>query len=158
MAYVGFHKEGAKFSLATSTHTKGAQTMFSYFFLWWKQNFFCQRGHGPMASLNMPLIITITVIIYFTNVHLFHANNLKFNVQLNNCTKMRVNLYTTFSLMTERYYDWEWKLITFPGCNQHHRRPWSKSWILNCHTKMFEPFWNLSTYQKNKNLLIMHIF
>ena len=34
MAYLGFQK----FLLATSAHTKGGQTKFSKFFLWWKKN------------------------------------------------------------------------------------------------------------------------
>ena len=53
MAYLGFHKEGAKFSLATSSaYTKGAEPDF-YIFPY-GEIVFCQRGllgkgaHGPM--------------------------------------------------------------------------------------------------------------
>ena len=43
VAYLGFHKGGAKFSLATSAYTKGAKPGFPKFFLC-QQIFFCQRG------------------------------------------------------------------------------------------------------------------
>ena len=57
VAYLGFQKGGAKFSLATSAHTKGDQTKFSNFFSMSKKNFFWPKGgHGTMASpLNTPL-------------------------------------------------------------------------------------------------------
>ena len=42
MAYLGFQKEGAKFSLATSAHTKGGQTKFSIFLVCQNKNF----GHS----------------------------------------------------------------------------------------------------------------
>ena len=47
MAYLGFHKEGAKFSLATSAHTKGSQTKFSYFSYGEKNNLLPK---GAMAN------------------------------------------------------------------------------------------------------------
>ena len=47
MAYLGFHKGEAKFSLVITQRV--TQTMFSNFFPMAKK-FFCQRGgHGPMA-------------------------------------------------------------------------------------------------------------
>ena len=49
VAYLGFHKGGAKFSLATSAYTKGGQTRFSKFFPMPKKFFFAKGGHGPMA-------------------------------------------------------------------------------------------------------------
>ena len=48
VAYLGFHKGEAKFSLATNAYTKWGQTMISYFFLWQK-DFLAKGGHGPMA-------------------------------------------------------------------------------------------------------------
>ena len=53
VAYLGFQKgggRGAKFSLATSAHTKGGQTKFSNFFSMSNKFFFAQKGgHGLMA-------------------------------------------------------------------------------------------------------------
>ena len=42
-----FQKGGARFSLATSAHTKRANYVFQFFPMVKKK--FCQRGHGPMA-------------------------------------------------------------------------------------------------------------
>ena len=54
VAYLGFQKGGAKFSLATSAHTKGGgQTKFSNFFSMSKKIFFGQRG-GAMAQWPPP--------------------------------------------------------------------------------------------------------
>ena len=45
VAYLGFQKGGAKFSLATSAHTKGgANPNFQFFLVCQKKNFFGQRG------------------------------------------------------------------------------------------------------------------
>ena len=76
MAYLGFHKEGAKFSLATSAYMKGGQIMFSNFFPMAK-NFFCQRGAMaqwppkyttvPKLSLRM-LNIEILFCLWFNNL------------------------------------------------------------------------------------------
>ena len=52
VAYLGFQKGGAKFSLATSAHTKGGGAKPSFpIFLVCKKNFFFAKGggHGPMA-------------------------------------------------------------------------------------------------------------
>ena len=48
-------KRGATFLLATSAQTKGGQTKFSNFFLWWK-NFFLPKGSWPNGPLNTPLV------------------------------------------------------------------------------------------------------
>ena len=53
VAYLGFQK-GAKFSLATSAHTKG-ETNFSNFFPMSKKLFLAKGGHGPIPPLNTPL-------------------------------------------------------------------------------------------------------
>ena len=56
VAYLGFQKEGAKFSLATSAHTMGggANQVFQFFY-YVKKNFFANGGHGTMAyPLNTP--------------------------------------------------------------------------------------------------------
>ena len=57
VAYLGFKKEGAKFSLATSAHTKGggAKPSFPIFLVCQKKLFLAKGGHGPMAPLNTPL-------------------------------------------------------------------------------------------------------
>ena len=45
-------KRGAKFSLATSAHTKeGATKFFQFFFNVKKKIFWPKGGHGPMAPL-----------------------------------------------------------------------------------------------------------
>ena len=49
MAYLGFRKGGAKFSLATRAHTKEGANQFFQFFFNVKKNFFFPKGHGPMA-------------------------------------------------------------------------------------------------------------
>ena len=38
-----------------SAYTKVGQIMFSYFFYCEKITFFAKKGHGPMASVNMPM-------------------------------------------------------------------------------------------------------
>ena len=47
VAYLGFRKGGAKFSLATSAHTKEGPTKFSNFCSMSKKNFLAKGGHGP---------------------------------------------------------------------------------------------------------------
>ena len=49
VAYLGFQKGGAKFSLAASAHTKGAKPSFPIFLVCEKKNFWPKGGHGPMA-------------------------------------------------------------------------------------------------------------
>ena len=58
VAYLGFQKGGAKFSLATSAHTKGGAKPSFPIFLVCQKKFFLAKGggHGTMASpLNTPL-------------------------------------------------------------------------------------------------------
>ena len=56
MAYLGFHKGGAKFSLATSAYTKGGQTRFSNFFPMSKKKFLAKGGAmAQWPPLNTPL-------------------------------------------------------------------------------------------------------
>ena len=60
VAYLEFHEEGAKFSLATSAYTKGgAKPCFPTFtfFPMAQKNLLAKGGHDPMAPLNTPLVI-----------------------------------------------------------------------------------------------------
>ena len=61
VAYLGFHKGGAKFSLATSAHTKGGPNyVFPIFFYGEKHNFLPRGGHGRFGQgVNTPLDICV---------------------------------------------------------------------------------------------------
>ena len=56
VAYLGFRKRGAKFSLATSAHTKEGTNQVFQFFQCQKKNFLPKGGHGLMVPLNTPLL------------------------------------------------------------------------------------------------------
>ena len=49
VAYLGFQKRGPNFHWPLVLTQRG-YTMFSKFFLWWKQFLYTNGGHGPMVS------------------------------------------------------------------------------------------------------------
>ena len=54
VAYLGFHKGGPNVCWPLVLTLRG-KTFFPNCFLWWKNLFCSNGGHGPMALLNMPL-------------------------------------------------------------------------------------------------------
>ena len=54
MAYLGFHKEGGKFLLATSAHIKGEAMFFLFFPMVKNKHFFDQGVNSPLVKYLVP--------------------------------------------------------------------------------------------------------